>query len=157
MGVSQRTKILAIVVLIVTGIATISLVYLQAPPDSEYVPGYGFCYISDTQGANSNSSYSVGFHGVNFTFLYWYWPMYGVMNNVTVFVAEQRVQVYVLIEFSDDYSETVQFEVDSPSSCLIGPDPALQVYSASHASLFAAVATANTEELQSNWVYLVGV
>jgi len=157
MGISQRTKALTLVVLVVIGVSTIAVIYSLMPIDSEYVLGYGFCHISDTQGANSNSSYAVDFHGVNFTFLYWYWPMSSVIDNVTVFVAEQRVQVYILVEFSDGYSEIVQFEVNSPSSCLIDPDPTLQVYSSNHTSVFAAVATANTEELQSNWVYLVAV
>lgn len=156
MAISKRAKVLILVILIGVGVSSI-VVTSFIPADSEYIPNYGFCYISDSQGGNGNSSYSVIFHGVNFTFLYWYWPMSGVMDNVTVVVAEQQVQVSILIVFSDDYSEIVQLEVDSPSSCLIGPDPTWQVYPSSHTSLFAAVATANTEDLHSKWVYFVSV
>jgi hypothetical protein len=155
MGISRRTKAIVLVgILIVTGSA---IVYSLNFTEGEYVHGYGFCYISEIQGANSNVSYSIDFHGVNFTFLHWYWPLFTVMDNVTAFVAEQRVQVHVMIEFSDGIKEAIQFEIDSPSSCLIGPDSTLLVYPSNHASQFAAVATANTEVLQSNWVYLVSV
>ncbi len=146
-----KTAVIAVIVLI-GGCAAI---YSLIPTGTEYIVGHGFCYISDIQGPNSNSSYSVEFHGVNFTFLHWYWPLHTVTENLTAIIAEQRVQVYVQLGFSDGYTETICFEVNSPGSCLVGPDPALQIYPSSHSSGLAAVATANTDELQSNWVYIV--
>lgn len=153
MFASRKAKTAVIAVMVLIGGSVV--VYSLIPAGTDYILGHGFCYISDAQGSNGNSSYLVEFHGVNFTFLYWYWPLHTVTENLTAVVAEQRVQVYVQMIFSDGYTEIICFEVNSPGSCLVGPDPALQIYSSDHSMGFAAVATANTDELQSNWVYIV--
>ncbi len=155
MGISHRGKIaVVIVVLVIAG--SISFYTLDAN-DIEFIPGLGLCYISDIQGANDNSSYSVEFHGINFTFLYWYWPFYGAIENVTWYLAEQRVQVFVLVESSDGFSEVIQLEIDSPGCCIFDPNSILQGFPSSHQSRIFGIATANSEELHSNWVYFVSV
>jgi hypothetical protein len=151
---SRKVKILSVVVVVLIIFGTSFLLII--PPDAEYLLNFGgYYYVSDIQGPNSNISYSIIFHEVNFTFLYWYWPKFVVMNNITAFVAEQTVHVHVLIRFSDGSSELLIAYVDSPGSCLIGIDSTLHGVTSNHSNPQAGIASAETEELHSNWVYVV--
>jgi hypothetical protein len=123
----------------------------------QFVDGAGFCYVSEHQDAGDNSSYSLLFHEVNFTFLYWYWPLHEEIDNNTVYVAEQRVQVFVSVQTLDGFSQILQIEIDSSSSCILDPDPTLVTHQANHTSPVFGIATANTEELHDAWVYFVGI
>jgi hypothetical protein len=127
-------------------------------PESEYLPTFGgYFYVSEIQDDNGNVSYSTFFHEVNFTFLYWHWPMYSVIDNVTYFVAEQPVSVFVQVTFFDNTSEILEIEVDSPSSCLYGESPDLHGVKSNHSQPLIGIATAETWELHSCWVYIVSV
>jgi hypothetical protein len=117
----------------------------------------GYYYVSDIQNHPSNSSYSVIFHEVNFTFLYWYWPMCSVENNVTICVGEQPVSVYVEVTFPDNFSELLILVVDSPGSCLIGISSVLHGTLSTHSNPKVGLATAETEELHDSWVYIVSL
>ncbi len=56
----------------------------------------GLSYVSDIYGPKGNASYTINFHNVNFTFMYWTYP-YGVMDAAYT--------AYFLIEFLDDTNE----------------------------------------------------
>jgi hypothetical protein len=49
----------------------------------------GFCYVSESYAPNSNTSYSIIFREVNFTFLYWLYPWdYVDADYIASFVIE---------------------------------------------------------------------
>lgn len=155
MNLSFKIKVVIIMTTIL--VASSGILYTLEVNNIMSIPDVGSCYVSSPQVAADNSSFSVQFHDVNFTFLYWYWPLSQVIENNTVYVAEQRVQVFVSVQTSDGLSEVVQFEIDSSSSCIFNPDPTLLSYTASHASKLCGIATANTEELHNKWVYFVSI
>lgn len=155
MNLSFKIKVAIIMTTIL--VASSGILYTLEVNNIMSIPDVGMCYVSSPQVAADNSSFSVQFHDVNFTFLYWYWPLSQVIENNTVYVAEQRVQVFVSVQTSDGLSEVVQFEIDSSSSCVFNPDPTFVNYSASHASTLCGIATANTEELHNKWVYFVSI
>ena len=155
---SRRIVVIVIALVIGTGVL---LSPLGIPPliypESEYIPAFGgYFYISEIQNDNENVSYSIIFHDVNFTFLYWHWP-YSVLDNVTNYFAEVPLDVFVQVTFSDNTSEILHLVVDSPGSCLIGESPELRGVTTSHSQPRAGVANAETWELQSRWVYTVSV
>lgn len=147
------------VVAIVSLVIVIGFVYILTPvppTGSGFLSSFGgFYHVSETQGTNQNISYSVIFYDVNFTFLYWHWPLYTVDGNTTAIVAEQLVTVFVQVTFSDNISEILQIQVDSPASCLIGINYYLQGVTTDYSNPTGGIATAHTEELHSNWVYIV--
>ncbi|NHI90853.1 MAG: hypothetical protein EAX87_15150 [Candidatus Thorarchaeota archaeon] len=144
--------LIAVVVVIGLSASLISL-----PPEaSEYLPSFSDnFYVSDVQTDNGNVSYSIVFKGVNFTFLYWYWPLFDIIDNETVYVAEQTVSVFVQVTFVDNASQVLQLDIDSPGGCLIGVDSTLRGVTTDHAHPCAGMATAETWVLHSNWVYIV--
>jgi hypothetical protein len=153
---SRAVKILSVVMVALIVFSTSFLLII--PPNAEYVQNFGgYYYVSDIHGPNGNISYSIIFHDVNFTFLYWYWPDFVVMNNITVFVAEQTVHVHVMVKFSDGSTEFLIADIDSPGSCLIGIDSTLHGVVSEHSNPQAGIASAETEQLHSNWVYIVSV
>jgi hypothetical protein len=155
MNLSFKMKIAVVITTII--IASSGVLYTLEVNNIMPILDVALCYVSIPQVAADNSSFSVLFHDINFTFLYWYWPLSQVIENNTVYVAEQRVQVFVSVQTSDGLSEVVQFEIDSSSSCIFNPDPTLLSYTASHASKLCGIATANTEELHNKWVYFVSI
>lgn len=94
----QRNAIVMIV-LSLTAIATLHLIV-----DSRYLGialvsgSVGLVYVSDFYTPNDNVTYTVSFHGVNFTFMYWIDPLPLVDIDFTV---------YFLIAFADNSTEEV--------------------------------------------------
>lgn len=64
----------------------------------------GLSYVSEKYDSNGNSTYSVTFHDVEFTFKYWYYP-YGVQDY--------HYTAYFLIEFQDNTSEIISLATGS--------------------------------------------
>ena len=64
----------------------------------------GLWYVSETYSSNSNVSYTVIFHEVHFTFLYWTypWPL-----------QDADYTAYFLIEFADNSSTTLSISTGS--------------------------------------------
>ena len=157
---SQRHQVFAIVIAVACVIGFV-VVNFSTPPagdenEGEYLSEFaGYYYVSDIQDSHGNSSYSVIFHEVNFTFLYWYWPMCWLENNVTVCVSPQEVSVYVQGIFPDSTIENLTIVVDDPGSGLIGISSTLHGMSSAHLSPQVGIATAETWELHCNWVYIV--
>ncbi|MFW9769647.1 MAG: hypothetical protein ACFFEM_12575 [Candidatus Thorarchaeota archaeon] len=156
------------IVVIIAGIliAVIGFGVLLAPigippllyPESQYIPAFdGYYYVSEIQNDNGNTSHSFFFHDVNFTFLYWHWLYFDVIGNITYFLAEQPVTVSVLVTFSDNTTEVLELEVDSPGSCLIGVSSELHGITSNYSHPKVGIATAETQELHSSWVYIVSV
>lgn len=165
---SQRHQIIAIIIATacVIGFAVVNLSTIPAGDENEediptefegeYLTEFGgYYYVSDIQDNHGNLSYSVIFHEVNFTFLYRYWPMCEVIDNVTVCISPQPVSVYVQITFPDNSSEILTLVVDFPGSCLIGISSTLHGVSSTHSNPQVGIATAETEELHCCWVYIV--
>jgi hypothetical protein len=144
--------LVAVVVVIGLGASLITM----PPEGSEYLPAFsGNFFLSDVQAGNGNVSYSIVFKDVNFTFLYWYWPLFDIIDNVTLYGSEQTVSVFVQVTFADNASQVLQLDIDSPGSCLIGVDSTLRGITTDHAHPCAGMATAETWELHSNWIYIV--
>jgi len=80
-----------------------------------------------------------------------------IENNVTVCIAEQSVSVYVYATFPDLSSEILVLEVDSPRSCLIGISSILHGTLSTHSNPKVGLATAETEDLNDSWVYIVSL
>ena len=149
---SRKALVIVISVVIVLGFA-----YILSPVQPASI-GYlsnlgGFYHVSEIQTAPSNESYSVIFHNVNFTFLYWCWSIPSI--NGSPIPAEQTVYLFVQLSFSDDSVEIIEISIHSSSTCIIGGNPYLRGSVSIHTQPRAGVASAYTEELVGNWVYLV--
>jgi len=153
----QRNQIIAIITIaIITAGCIIGLGL--AENEGDFLVNFGgYFYVSDIQDHHSNSSYSIIFHEVNFTFLYWYWPEHSVYNNVTAFLAEQTVSVYVNVTFTDLLSEILVIQINSPGSCYFAGGSILRGMSSNHWNPKAGIATAQSEELYDSWVYVVSM
>ena len=68
----------------------------------------GLSYVSEFYDPAGNNSYTVSFHNVNFTFMYWTYPS---GPNYTVFDASYTA--YFLIEFLDGTNEIVSLYTGS--------------------------------------------
>lgn len=138
------------VVAIVASILVISVVgFLVVDPmyfGVGVVEECGFCFISEIYDSNSNTTYSLVFRGVNFTFLYTTYP-YEATD--LPFIA------HFLISFPDDIAENLTIDVGGYVA--VYPTAPLRVAASLHMGPRAAVATANSLQLVGKWIFLVSV
>ncbi|MFX0044792.1 MAG: hypothetical protein ACFE8Z_03000 [Candidatus Hermodarchaeota archaeon] len=106
----------------------------------------GFCFISGVNDSNSNTSYSLVFHGVNFTFLYTTYPY---QATDLPFIAHFR------ISFPDDVIENITLDVGG--YVVVDLTAPLRVAASLHLNPRAAVATANSFRLVGKWIFLVSL
>ncbi len=146
-----------ILVLVVSLLVVVGFVYILAPvqpASTGYLTNIGGIYhVSEIQAAPNNESFSVVFHNVNFTFLYWCWSIPSI--NGSPIPAEQTVYVFVQLTFSDDSVETIEIGIHCSSFCVVGSNPYLRGNVSTHSQPRAGVASAYTEELVGKWVYIV--
>ncbi len=153
---SQKHQVLAIIIAVACIIGFVVVNLIPTEFEGEYLSEFdGYYYVSDIQVNQGNLSYSVIFHEVNFTFLYWYWPMSWVENNTIILVSPQEVSVYVQVTFPDGTIENLTIVVDSQGSSLIGISSTLHGVLSTHSDPHVGIATAETWELHCNWVYIV--
>ncbi|MBE0526074.1 MAG: hypothetical protein IH631_03970 [Candidatus Thorarchaeota archaeon] len=106
----------------------------------------GMCLVSPIYDANSNSTYSVMFAGVNFTFLYWTYP-----PNIT----DVPHKAYFLVTFDDGTEENLSLYVGGYT--VIMPLQVPRGDKTSHSFPSAGVITADTWGLWRNWQYTVNL
>ncbi len=110
------------------------------------VPECGLCFISGVQDFNSNTTYTVVFHGVNFTFLYSTRPYY---------ITDVPDLVHFMISFSDDTVENLTLSVGGYVA--IHPSAPLRTNMTQYSDPKAGFGTADTNQLWRKWVLIVTV
>lgn len=115
----------------------------------------GLCFISDIQHTNGNVSYSVIFHGVNFTFLFYApsVPNYIDPNGTTWTVADAPDIAYFLLTYSDGEIEHLAIYLGGYP--LIDPFAPLRPVLGNHTSPRAGVANSYDVQLIRRWVLVV--
>ena len=105
----KRKQIIAICIAISTILAVSSVAYVILSPRHLGIglitETGGWSHISDFYYPNDNVSYSVVFQGVNFTFLYWTYPLL----DVTYTLSDAQYTAYFHIQFSDNTTEEIHF------------------------------------------------
>lgn len=102
-----------------------------------------------------NESYTVDFHGVNFTFNYWTYPVSYSENGTPIFITDMPHKAYFTIQFSDGVSENLTISVGGYIGVyLVAP---LMPIVTDHVLPQAGVATASTTEMHGYWVFLVSL
>lgn len=133
--------VLAILILLGVGIADSRFLWTGLVPDTG-----GLCFVSQGYSTNSNSTYSVMFAGVNFTFLYWTYP-----PNIT----DVPHKAYFLITFGDGTEENLSLYVGGYIAIM--PFQVPRGVKTNHSLPSAGVVTADTVEQWGNWQYTVNL
>ena len=153
---TRITKRRGIVVLILLTILTFSVVDSRFLGTGWIPDTGGFCLVSQSYGANSNSTYSVMFAGVNFTFLYWaYPPPIEGPNGTLITITDLPHTAYFLVTFDDDVEEILSLNVGGYVPLM--PFQVPRGAKTNHSSPSAGVITADTSELWRNWQYTVNL
>ncbi|MFQ5833815.1 MAG: hypothetical protein ACE5H4_13995 [Candidatus Thorarchaeota archaeon] len=136
-GIAVVVSVLAV---LVVGLLVINPMYLGVG----VVPDCGLCYISGVQDPNSNATYSVVFHGVNFTYLYSTYPFQ---------VTDMPHVVYFQITFADYAVENLTLSVGGYVA--IHSSAPLRTNMTQHSHPKAGLGTADTNHLWGKWVLIV--
>jgi hypothetical protein len=141
--VTKRKGIVVLVVLILLGFGIIDSRFLWIGwiPDTG-----GMCFVSPIYDANSNSTYSAMFAGVNFTFLYWTYP-----PNIT----DIPYKAYFVVTFDDGTKENLSLYVSGYTAVM--PFQVPHGAKTNHSFPSAGVVTADTSDLWSRWQYTVNM
>ena len=141
--ITKRRGIVVLILLAILGfgIADSRFLWTGWIPDTG-----GMCLVSPIYDANSNSTYSVMFAGVNFTFLYWTYP-----PNIT----DVPHKAYFLVTFDDGIEEIVSLNVGGYVGMMLFQVP--RGTKTNHSLPTAGVITADTWELWGNWQYTVNL
>jgi hypothetical protein len=138
------------VVAVVVSILVVSVVGLLVVDPMYFGVGVvdecGFCFISGINDSNSNTTYSLVFRGVNFTFVYTTYPY---QATDLPFIAHFEIL------FPDDVVENLTLDVGGYVA--VYPTAPLRVAASLHMGPRAAVATANSFQLVGKWVFLVSI
>jgi len=141
--ITKRKGIVVLVLLILLGIGIADSRFLW----TGWIPDTGgMCLVSPIYDANSNSTYSVMFAGVNFTFLYWTYP-----PNIT----DVPHKAYFLVTFDDGTEENLSLSVGGYIAVMLFQVP--HGVKTNHSFPSAGVVTADTSDLWRKWQYSVNL
>ena len=150
---TKRKGIVVLVFLILLGfgIADSRFLWTGCIPDTG-----GLCFVSQSYTADSNSSFSVLFEGVNFTFLYWTYPSPTEgPNGTSVYITDQPHTAYFLVTFDDGTEEILSLAVGGYVAMM--PLQIPRGTKTDHSLPSAGVITANTLDLWRKWQYTVNL
>ena len=143
--------VLAIMIILSLGMADSRFLWTGWVPDTG-----GLCFVSQSYTADANSSFSVIFVGVNFTFLYWtYPPPIEGPNGTSIFITDQPHTAYFLVIFDDDVEEILSLNVGGYTVMM--PIQVPRGDKTNHSLPSAGVITADTWGLWRNWQYTVNL
>ncbi len=114
----------------------------------------GLCFISQRHDSNANSSYSVFFLGVNFTFLYWTYPPPAEGPNGTTFiVVDAPYTAYFRLTFDDGSHEILSIYVGGYA--VLSPFQIPRGVRSTHMRPTAGVIAGESWGLWGGWQYTV--
>jgi hypothetical protein len=146
MDMAGKRALIAVglVAMVALGLVIVS----QLGPETVWIEESGK-YFAESQkyDSNSNQSFSITFRGVEFVFHYWIYPNPGISDLPNI--------AHFTVRFQDGLSENLTIAVGG--FVWVAPDNPLLPILSNHTDPTAGVATAHTEELWGNWVYLVSV
>jgi len=151
--ITKRRGIIILVLLTILGFGIVDSRFLL----TGWIPDTGgMCLVSQSYDSHSNSTYSVMFTGVNFTFLYWTYPSpIEGPNGTSVYITDQPHTAYFLATFADGVSEILSLNVGGYVGILSFQTP--RGDKTDHMSPSAGVVTADTQELWGKWQYTVNL
>lgn len=151
--ITKRKGIVILVLLMLLGFGLIDSRFLW----TGWVPDTGgLCLVSPIYSANSNSTYSVMFAGVNFTFLYWTYPPPIEGSNGTFLVTvDAPHHAYFLVTFDDGTEENLSLSVGGYIAVMLFQVP--HGAKTNHSFPSAGVVTADTSDLWRRWQYTVNL
>ncbi len=149
----RRRVILIASIIIILLTSTFGLIWYTISNPRYWNQGWveetgGLSYVSEIYGPESNASYTINFHNVNFTFMYWTYP-YGWLDVAYT--------AYFLIEFLDNTSEIVTFLTGSwwlTSGSLKRP---LFAVAAEHTDPIAGVLAGGYLDSPVGWQFVVSM
>ncbi|MGY5858803.1 MAG: hypothetical protein RTU63_05500 [Candidatus Thorarchaeota archaeon] len=133
--------VLVLVTLLGFGIADSRFLWSGWIPDTG-----GLCHVSQIYSPESNTTFSVMFVGVNFTFLYWTYP-----PNIT----DVPHKAYFLVTFEDEVEEILNLYVGGYVGIMPFQTP--RGAKTNHSLPSAGIITADTMDQWGNWQYTVNL
>lgn len=112
----------------------------------------GLSYVSEFYDPGGNISYTVRFHNVNFTFLYWTYPS---GENYTV--VDASYTAYFLIEFLDDTNEIISLYTGSWWTTSGSLKRSVFAVTAAHTSPMAGVLAGGYLDNPVGWQFVVSI
>ena len=151
--ITKRKGIVILVLLTILGFGIADSRFLL----TGWIPDTGgLCFVSQGYSANSNSTYSVMFAGVNFSFLYWtYPPPTEGPNGTSIYITDQPHTAYFLVTFDDGIEEILSMNVGRYTAMM--PFQIPHGDKTNHTFPSAGVITEDTWGLWRNWQYTVNL